>query len=728
MTAAEFVWTAPSGEVIELAKAFGVATEYWDQTGKHIQISAQTLEKVLEALGVDASTAKGRAAAWDRANNDAWRRMLPPVVVARQGEEKHFHVHVPDGSPVVVWADLEGGGREPLSQVDRWLPPRMIDDELVGEATFRIPQDIALGWHTIQATCEVAGKKTKVATCILVVTPHYLELPPAMRDRRTWGLMSQLYATRSEQSWGLGDLRDLATLASWGGKQGAGFVLVNPMHAAEVSPPMAPSPYLPATRRFFNPIYLHIEDIPEYSKLSGKGRRKIEELGNELKKLNRTPDLLERDPVWASKKKALEILLEEKLSSSRQTSFDAYVQREGEGLELFATWCAFAQEWGIGTGEWPEGVRHPHGVDVAKYKKKFAERIDFYTKLQWLLDEQFAGAQAAAKAAGMAAGVVHDLAVGVHPEGSDAWALQDVLARNVSVGAPPDMFNQLGQDWSQPPWRPDALFDAGYLPYRDMLRTILRHSGGIRVDHALGLFRLWWIPNGLGAANGTFVKYDHEALVGILALEAQRAGAFVVGEDLGTVEPWIQSYLSDRGIAGTSILWFESDSDGGPLAPEKWRANCLGTVTVHDIPPTAGFIDGEHIRMRDDLGLLTTDVEVEWANHRRGMAQWDALLRSRGFLDETAWSRPVSTQQMVEGFHRVLAHTPCRLVAIAVPDLVGDHRAQNQPGTDQEYPNWRVPTCTEDGTPMLIEDLTSVPALAERAQRLIAAVTHRRHW
>jgi 4-alpha-glucanotransferase len=261
-----------------------------------------------------------------------------------------------------------------------------------------------------------------------------------------------------------------------------------------------------------------------------------------------------------------------------------------------------------------------------------------------------------------------------------------------------------------------------------MLRTILRHSGGIRVDHALGLFRLWWIPNGLGAANGTFVKYDHEALVGILALEAQRAGAFVVGEDLGTVEGWIVNYLADRGIAGTSILWFESDSDGGPLPPEKWRSNCLGTVTVHDIPPTAGFIDGEHIRMRDDLGLLTTPVEHEWANHRRLISQWDALLRSRGFLDETAWSRTVSTQQLVEGFHRVLAHTPCRMVAIAVPDLVGDHRAQNQPGTDQEYPNWRVPTCTEEGTPLLLEDLASVPAIAERADRLIAAVTHRRHW
>jgi len=422
------------------------------------------------------------------------------------------------------------------------------------------------------------------------------------------------------------------------------------------------------------------------------------------------------------------LILDSKLSPNRQQAFDDYAQREGVGLANFALWCAFAEEWGISTDAWPEGVRRPDGTDIAKYRKKFDKRIDFYMKLQWLLDEQFAAAQAAAVQAGMAAGVVHDLAVGVHPEGADAWALQDVLARSVSVGAPPDAFNQLGQDWSQPPWRPDALVEAAYLPYRDMLRTILRHSGGIRVDHALGLFRLWWIPNGMSAADGTFVRYDHEAIVGILALEAHRAGAFVVGEDLGTVEPWILDYLAQRGIAGTSILWFESDENGAPLPPERWRQNCLATVTVHDIPPTAGFIDGEHIRMRQSLGLLTTDVEQEWTNHRRMVAQWDALMRTRGLLDETSFARPVTVQQQVEGLHRVLAQTPCRMLAIAVPDLVGDVRAQNQPGTDQEYPNWRIPTCTEDGTPLLIEDLSTNPHLEERVERLVSAIRHRRHW
>ena len=292
--------------------------------------------------------------------------------------------------------------------------------------------------------------------------------------------------------------------------------------------------------------------------------------------------------------------------------------------------------------------------------------------------------------------------------------------------SPPDSYNQQGQDWSQPPWRPDALVAAAYTPYRDMLRTILRHSGGIRVDHALGLFRLWWIPSGMGAGAGTYVKYDHEALVGILALEAHRAGAFVVGEDLGTVEPWILKYLDERGIAGTSILWFEYGGDGEPRPPEQWRELCFGTVTVHDLPPTAGFIDGEHIRMRDSLGLLERPVEAEWADHRRSQAQWDAVLRRRGFLDDTVAPSDVTVQQQVEALHRVLAQTPCAMVAVAVPDLVGDTRAQNQPGTDQEYPNWRVPTCHADGIPLLIEEFSEDADVAERADRLIAAVTDRR--
>jgi 4-alpha-glucanotransferase len=719
----------PSQDVLDLAKAFRVATEYTDDTGTVIKVSGATVEKVLAALGVDVKTPEGLASAWDRVSNGPWRKVLPSVVVSTQGIEKLFPVHVPDGSAVVVWVELEEGGRVPVGQIDNYVPPRSVDGSMVGEATFAVPTNLPLGWHTLHATIEGdATHKAVQSSSTLVVTPKVLQLPQGMRGKRTWGLMAQIYATRSKESWGLGDLHDLATLGSWGGKQGAGFVLVNPMHAAEVSAPMAPSPYLPATRRYFNPIYLHIEDVPEYANLKSRTKAKIEKLSEPLLKLNNNADLLDRDRVWTAKKEALEILLDDKLSASRQAAFDKYAANEGDGLRLFATWCAFAEKYGISISNWPEGIRTPESSDMKKFSEKFAKRINFYAKLQWLIDEQFARAQAAARESGMVAGVVHDLAVGVHPEGADAWALHSVLAQGINVGCPPDLFNQLGQDWSQPPWRPDALVDAAFKPFRDMLRTILRHSGGIRVDHALGLFRLWWIPQDGGAKDGTYVWYDHEAMVGILALEAQRVGAFVVAEDLGTLEPWILDYLVEREIMGTNIAWFEYDKDGNPKSPEDWRELSMATVSVHDIPPAAGFMDGEHIRIKEDLNLFTSDSAPFWADHRANMTKWETFLRSYGYVEETAWSRPLSTQAKIEGMHRVLAHTKARLLGVSVPDIVGDVRAQNQPGTDQEYPNWRVPTCYGDGTPLLLEDFTDKSATVDLANRIFAAITHRRHW
>jgi 4-alpha-glucanotransferase len=303
---------------------------------------------------------------------------------------------------------------------------------------------------------------------------------------------------------------------------------------------------------------------------------------------------------------------------------------------------------------------------------------------------------------------VHDLAVGVHPDGADTWALRDVLAEGVTAGAPPDAFNQQGQDWSQPPWRPERLAELGYAPYRDMLRTVLRHCGGLRVDHIVGLFRLWWVPEGHSPAEGTYVHYDHEALVGILALEAHRAGAIVVGEDLGTVLPWTREYLLERGILGTSILWFEKDGEGQPLDPQEWRELCLATVTTHDLPPTAGYLAGEHIDLRDRLGLLTRPVHEVAADDAADQAAVMAQLERLGLLD------PGSTERAkVEALHRFLTLTPARLLGVALTDAVGDRRAINQPGTNDEYPNWRLPLADGVGRPVLLEEvMTSIRALA----------------
>ena len=703
---------APSPELTELARAHGVATEYWDWQGNHVVVSESTIVAVLAALGVDASSGDRARAALEAAELRSWRQVLPPVVVCRQGWTPWVPVHLDDGASVQVWLTLEGGGRREVRQVDRWVESRQVDGRAVGEATFEIPGDLPLGWHTLHARLEGGAVTTP-----LVVTPTRLTLPAALTgDHRAWGLMTQLYSVRSRRSWGVGDLADLGDMAAWAAADlGADFVLVNPLHAAEPVAPMEPSPYLPTTRRFVNPIYIRVEDIPEVAYMSAAERQFLEWHGDDARALNES-DTIDRDAAWEHKQVALRHVFHQPRSARRERAFAAFCDREGQGLVDFATWCALADKLGLPWTGWPEELHDPHGEAVARMHHDIAEDVQFHRWLQWVVDQQLEQVQHDAREAGMALGVVHDLAVGVHPEGADAWGLADALARDVTVGAPPDQYNQMGQDWSQPPWRPDRLEALGYAPYRDMLRTVLRHAGGIRVDHVIGLFRLWWVPAGKAPSEGTYVRYDHEALVGILALEAHRAGALVVGEDLGVVEPWARDYLKERGILGTSILWFEKDEGGAPLPAERYRELCLATVTTHYLPPTAGYLAGEHIDLRESLGLLTRPLEEERAADEAARAEVLEVLRERGLLREGG-----SPHEVIEALHRFLSWTPARLLGVAVPDMTGDRRAMNQPGTDEEYPNWRLPLADGNGKPVLLEDL-----MASRwARRLARCVAQR---
>ena len=706
-----------NNDLLALAAAYGVATEFWDQAGAHHVVSQETVVAVLSALGVDATSPATVAAALSERRMRDWRRTLPPVFVQRQGDPVTCWVHLPHGDSARLRVELEdGGSRSDVVQVDRWVEPLEVDGTLVGEATFALPLDLPTGWHRLHAELSAADGSTSTSSTTLVVTPRRLELPGPLRGRRGWGFAAQLYSVRSSRSWGLGDVADLAELCSWSGRElGADFVLVNPLHAASPIPPMAPSPYLPVTRRFANPIYLRVEDVPELAYLPEIGRARVAELAEPQRAVNSSAELLERDPVWAAKRAALELVRLVPRLPGRQAAFEAFCAREGEGLQDFALWCALCDEYGE-PAAWPSELADPHGAAAQAARVRLADGVEFHSWLQWLLDEQLAAAQQAARDAGMAIGVMHDLAVGVHPEGADAWALRDVLASGVAVGAPPDMYNQMGQDWSQPPWRPDALAEHAFIPYRDMLRTVLRHAGGIRIDHVLGLFRLWWIPRGMPANQGTYVRYDHDALVGILALEAQRAGCVVIGEDLGTVEAWVQDTLRDRGVLGTSILWFEADPSGGPLPPEQWRELALASVTTHDLPPTAGFLAGEHVTLRHSLGLLARSYDEELAEHEHDLSLWMQALRAQGLLREGA-----GTDDVVEALHRYLARTPARLLQVSLADAVGDRRAQNQPGTDQEYPNWRVPLTDASGQVVLLDDLPSVELL----RRLVSALQGR---
>jgi 4-alpha-glucanotransferase len=557
--------------------------------------------------------------------------------------------------------------------------------------------------------------------------------------RRSWGFTMQLYSVRSRASWGHGDLRDLADLAVWsGGELGADFVLVNPLHAAEPQSPVSPSPYLPMSRRQVSPLYLHVEDIPEYRGLSAGDRARVEALAAPLRAASTTAALIDRDAVWAAKRAALELIRMVPLTASRRAELDAFLARDRRALGDWAAWCALAEVHGPDWRSWPAALTDPGSPEVTELRRKLADRIEFHAWLQWLVAGQLAAAQQAARRAGMSIGVITDLAVGAHPGGADAWARQDVIVPGISVGAPPDEFNQRGQNWTLPPWHPGRFAAQGGRPLAELIAASTRSAGGLRVDHVMGLARLWWIPAGMSPDLGTYVRYDHELIGGVLAAEVARAGALAIGEDLGTVEPWLRKFLADRHVLGTSMLWFERRADGTPRRPGGWRRGCLATVGTHDMPPAAAFLTGEQVTIRAKLGLLTQPEAEERAAAHAEMARWLETLVREDLLPRRA--RP-SPEEFITALYGYLIRTPAMLIGVSLAEAAGERRPQNMPGTVDEYPNWRIPLTDADGSPVLLDDLPAhsgvraiaaavadglgVPRLAGRAPRVLLPLTSR---
>ena len=697
--------------LLDLAERAGVATGYRDQGGRQRDISAEVVRDVLTALDLACDDVESARASLTELGMRDWRRTVPSVVVARADRTAGCWVHVPHGTGFRAHIEFETGEIGPdLEHLDHKVAPVEVDGVLVGEAQVAIPTELPLGWHRI-IVASVEGRHE----CVLVVTPP--RIPPPRVRGRGWGFATQLYSIRSAGSWGLGDLSDLAQLVRWsGGELGADHLIVNPLHAAEPTVPRTGSPYLPTTRRFVDPAYLRVEAIEEYRGLAPSDLAEIARLARDARSVSGLTGLLDRDATWLAKRAALEIVFARPRTPTRQQDYAEFVVAQGEWLGSFATWCALAEELGPDTARWPPELASARGAGVSGARRRLALRIDFHSWLQWQLDQQLAAAQIGAGESGQTIGVIHDLAVGVHPSGADVWALPELFARGVSVGCPPDGYNQQGQDWSQPPWRPDVLEEQAYEPYRDLVRAALRNAGGLRIDHILGLFRLWWIPRGRPAVDGTYVRYDHDALLGILALEAVRAQAVIIGEDLGTVAPEVAETLTERGLLGTTVLWFERWGAGRINPPETWRASSLAAVTVHDLPPSLGYLAAEHVRVRAELGLLQGDVDDEYAAAAAERSAWVKFAQERGVL---ATGVEPTDADIVVALHRILGSSNAQLVAIALADAAGERRAQNQPGTHLEYPNWRIPLLDADGEPVTVERLRRL----ELPRRLVAAVT-----
>ncbi|MFB8138448.1 4-alpha-glucanotransferase [Streptomyces parvus] len=745
-----------------LAALHGVATSYSPSPDVTVSVPDDTVIAVLAALGVDAGTPadvrKCLAAAESRS------RLLPPTVVVWAGEPLPSALAgLPPGSTVTVEpepseapghpagrppaplsmraraaapapgapagspaADAPGTAPgEPAETAEGAVPPR--GDEAVDAPATGVPALGAAGapaatsaptapappawWipppHGVHRI-HVRTPDNRRATATLVAAPPRVPQPP----ERTHGFLVQLYSLLSARSWGMGDLGDLADLATWAGRSfGSGFVQVNPLHAAVPGKPTDPSPYRPSSRRFPDPVHLHVESIPEYGHV--RDRATLDDLRQDAAALSEAVlnkgALIDRDAVWELKRQALELVVRVPLTPGRRADYCDFLAEQGQALEDHALWCALAEVHGPDWHTWPEALRDPRSPGTARARSELLDRVDFHCRLAWLTATQLAAAQRAAEDAGMGVGIVHDLAVGVHPTGADTWSQQEAFAHGMSVGAPPDAFNARGQDWGLPPWRPDVLAATGYAAYRGLLRGLLAHAGALRIDHVMGLFRLWWVPEGRPPTDGTYVAYDAEAMLAVLVLEAHRARTAVVGEDLGTVAPGVREALARRGVLGTSVLWFERDweGDGRPLAPEKWRRDCLATATTHDLPSTAARLTGDHVTLRHRLGLLTRSLEEELTEDATGTAEWLALLARLRMLPEGDGDEEAA----VRAVHRFLRRTPARMTGVWLPDTVGDRRPQNLPGTWDQYPNWRLPIADPEGHPVTLEEITASPRL-----------------
>lgn len=707
-----------------LANAYGVSTEFWGYDGKQKIVSTETLIKVLHAMGVENITDATIDTEIERRETQHWRRTLPAVVVARNSSETRVEVHLPHGDAVHVAVEFETGGWLELNQCDDFTAPREIDGVLTGQASFIVPAGLELGYHKLHAYINDGTDSASEWITKLIVVPTRLPAIDALYradGKRSWGMMEQLYSVRSRDSWGIGDLHDLAETCAIFGGMGADFVLINPLHAAQPTGKITPSPYLPATRRFFNPIYIRPEDILETAYLPAAERSLVEWAGEKVKLLSLKNVHIDRDASWKAKKEALEVIFRAPRSYARESEFNKFKELEGQGLADFALWCAIFEKY---DGKIPLQLQEINSVEVNQERRELAERIEFWAWLQWIVDQQLAAAQETAKKAGMRYGICHDLAVGVHPRGSDVWSIPYAFATGVSVGAPADMYNQQGQNWSQPPWNPATLEELGYAPVRDMARTVLRHAGALRIDHVMGLFRLWWIPEGNAAKDGTYVRFNHEAMVGVLLLEAYRAGAVLVGEDLGTVEPWVRDYLNERGILGTSVFWFEKEADGTLLHADHYRQGVLATVDTHDLPPVAGYLAEEHVDLRASLGLLEMPEAEVRAEARHERNQMIERLKEYGLLSVeniSAEAMP-SEREIIEAMHCYIARTPALLLGVSLTDAVGERRAQNQPGTDEEYPNWKVPLADGTEEVVLVEDLPTNPRLCSLVENFNAEI------
>jgi (1->4)-alpha-D-glucan 1-alpha-D-glucosylmutase len=732
-----------SNALERLCRLVGIAAEYTDIWGMVHRVPDATRLSLLHAMGVIRDAADVPAALKEREERP-WRRGLAPATVVRQAVPPYVIVYRCAESLAARshrWTlTLENGetktGEFQPEQLEQ-RGHRDVDGVSFVEVAFQWRDRLPLGYHRFAV--HPPGAQTG-ATTSLIVAPDRCYLPPALEgEGRVWGPALQLYALRSGRNWGIGDFTDLRNAVEIAGRAGAGIVGVNPLHALFPHNPQHKSPYSPSSRQFLNVFYLDVEAVPEFAECVEARELVADPQFQARLRALRAAELVDYAGVAEVKLPVLELLFAHfrkrhlAAGTARAKAFQQYRQAQGEALERFAVYHALQEHlhaqnpsvWGWPV--WPEDYRDPLAPAVKRFTQTHRDRIDYHAWLQWLCEEQLAACGKRSWEMGLGVGLYQDLAVSIDRAGAEAWAWQRLYALEASIGAPPDDFNLHGQDWGLPPLIPERLEEAAYAPFIAMLRANMRHAGALRIDHVMGLLRLFWVPAGRKPAEGCYVHYSFQHLLGILALESQRNHCLVVGEDLGTVPDEVRAGLGSLGVLSYRLLLFEKESDGAFKPPQAYPAQALVAVSTHDLPTLKSFWLGHDLDLRANLRLYPSEEvrakQLVERSQDRARLLW-ALEREEllpAGVSHHPISAPEMTPELMLAIHAYLARSPAKIMMVQMEDVLGQLEQVNLPGTTDQYPNW------QRKLPLNLEEWGADPrftVLAETLKRSRGAGVH----
>ncbi len=689
--------------LLRLSELAGILPAYWDVRGSRHETSPDTARIMLTALDIPAHSATDVARSIVALEEEPWREILPPVIVGREGTDTGFAMHLPAGEveqPLSCSVHRENGDVCPINLGIANSPPiavREVDGRIIERHRLHL-SPLPLGYHRLV----VSGAIGEISTT-LILTPAHCYLPPKIAaGERHWGISAQLYALRSARNLGIGDFTDLAELLEWSNAHGADAVGINPLHALFPRTPSHASPYSPNSRHFLNPLYLDVTGIPDFAESAQAQARMAATDASAKIAAAHAADLVDYEEVAAVKCEIFAALYEnfrtrhlDVAGDARGDAFAAFRDRAGHALDHFSLHAALGeafgtQDWTV----WPDTFRDPGSRSCKAFAQDRVDRLAFHQYLQWQADLQLADCGATGRKLGMQIGIYGDLAVSASPDGADVWGAQDLFAAGARVGAPPDPFNEAGQEWGVVPMKPARMRKTGYAEFVALFRANMRHFGALRIDHAMGLQRLFWVPRGVPTALGAYVKYPLDDLLAIVALESQRNSCLVIGEDLGTVPEGFRERMTEFRLLSYRVLYFENEH-GRFKMPQDYPALAAACVSTHDLPTLKGFWDESDLADRMVAGVLRDEGELAEARRARRVdkhalltALREAAVLPAGISTDASDDIPL-TPELAAAIHRFLSKSNARLFMVQIADIAGEATQANMPGTTDSYPNWR---------------------------------------